>query len=31
MYKIANGKLEHMGLLHTQVVAIINEYKQSKG
>ena len=30
-YKIASGKLEHMGLLHGQVVAIINEYKQAKG
>ena len=31
MYRIANEKLGHMGLLHDQVVAIINEYKQSKG
>ena len=31
LYKIANGKLEHMGLLHNQVAAIINQYKQANG
>ena len=27
-YRIANDKLTHMGLLHTQVVNIIEEYKK---
>lgn len=30
-YRIANEKIAHMGLLHTQVVAIIDEYKKNKG
>ena len=30
-YKIANDKMTHMGLLHTQVTAIIEEYRKEKG
>ena len=30
-YKIANGQLEDMNLLHAQVVSKINAYKQQKG
>lgn len=30
-YRIANEKLNHMGLLHTQVVSIIDAYKKEDG
>lgn len=30
-YRIANDKIGHMNLLHTQVVAIIEEYRKEKG
>ena len=30
-YRIANEKMNHMGLLHTQVATIIDEYRKSKG
>ena len=30
-YRIANEQLTHMGLLHAQVVSIIDEYKKAKG
>ena len=30
-YRIATEKLNHMGLLHTQAVAIIDAYKKEKG
>lgn len=30
-YKIATDKMAHMNLLHTQVVAIIDEYKKKNG
>ena len=30
-YRIANEKLTHMNLLHTQVIAIIEEYNKNKG
>lgn len=30
-FKIANNKMQNMNLLHTQVAAIINDYKQTKG
>ena len=30
-YKIANEKMGHMTLLHTQVVALIDEYKKTNG
>lgn len=30
-YRIANEKLAHMGLLHSQVVAIIEEYRKQNG
>ena len=30
-YRIANEKIGHMGLLHAQVVAIIDEYRKAKG
>ena len=30
-YRIATEKLNHMGLLHTQVVAIIDAYRKEKG
>ena len=30
-YRIATEKLNHMGLLHAQVVAIIDAYKKQKG
>ena len=28
-YRMANEDMEHVNMLHTQVIAIINEYKQS--
>ncbi len=30
-YKIANDKIGHMSLLHTQVVTIIDDYKKTNG
>lgn len=30
-YKLANEELVHMGLLHAQAVAIIEEYKKKNG
>lgn len=30
-YRIANEKLNHMGLLHGQVVTIIDEYRKKNG
>ena len=30
-YKLADEKLKHVGLLHAQVVNIINEYKKEHG
>ena len=30
-YRIANEKMGHMNLLHTQVVSIIDEYRKEKG
>ena len=30
-YKIATDKMMHMGLLHTQVMQIIDEYRKTKG
>ena len=30
-YKIANDKMGHMNLLHTQVVSIIEDYRKKKG
>lgn len=30
-YKIASEKMAHMGLLHTQVVSIIDDYRKKKG
>ena len=30
-YRLANEKLAHMGMLHTQVVAIIDSYRKEKG
>lgn len=30
-YKIANEKIGHMGLLHTQVTSIIDEYRKKNG
>lgn len=30
-YRIANEKINHMGLLHAQVVALIDEYKKQHG
>ena len=30
-YRIANEKIAHMGLLHGQVVAIIDEYRKKEG
>lgn len=30
-YTLANGELQHMETLHTQVVRLINDYKSKKG
>ena len=30
-YKIANDKMAHMSLLHTQVVTLIEEHRKTKG
>lgn len=30
-YKIASEKMAHMGLLHTQVASIIDDYRKKKG
>lgn len=30
-YRIANEEMGHMGLLHSQVVSIIEEYRKTKG
>ena len=30
-YKIANEKMEHMNLLHADIVTIINDYRKEKG
>lgn len=31
LYKISNDKMAHMGLLHTQVATIIDEYRKKNG
>lgn len=31
LYKISNDKMAHMGLLHTQVAIIIDEYRKKNG